>query len=192
MSGMEGILLAQGASTLAGLGAAYTQAEALKAQGRFQARQLAQNARLAELQAQDVLARGEEAVRRERISTQQLEARQRVLFAVQGIEPGRGTPGEILRETVEIGAEEAKIIRVNAARAAAGLRFEAAGILGQRRFGQLATRQAYRATLVGGGLGGARDVYQGINLYNAFKTPSTVPRASILSASPSPTYGPFG
>lgn len=186
MSGVEGVLLAQGASTLAGLGAAYTQAEAAKAQAKFQAQQLAQNARLAEIQAQDVLARGEEAVRRQRLSTRQLEARQRVLFGVQGIEPGTGTPADIVRETGEIGEEEAKIIRINAARQAAGIRSDAVNLLGQKRFLQLGARQQYQATLVGGGLGAARDIYQGVNLYQGL-------RSQRASSAPQLTFesGPF-
>lgn len=78
------------------------------------------NAAYAEQQARDALDRGQEAVRNKRLETKQLKGSQRAALAANGIDLSQGSALNILTDTDLMGAHDAEVLRMNAAREAYG------------------------------------------------------------------------
>lgn len=172
MGALQSMLVAGGASALAGGANAYVQSQAVKGQSRYQAGALRENARLSERGATDALARGTEAETRHLRDVGLLVGRQRASFAGQGVDISQGTPAELQRQAMEFGLDDARTIKVNALREAFGYRSQAQGLRTQAKLTQLAGRTQSRAMLLGGALGAVRDVANTASLYNALQPPA--------------------
>ncbi len=83
------------------------------------------NARIADMQADDALRRGEKDEKRHRLDVKKFIGSQRVALAAQGIEVDSGTALELQEETAGLGELDALTIRNNAAREAWGYRVQA-------------------------------------------------------------------
>lgn len=124
-----------GASVMLGLSAAgavsgamgaYSNARSQKAQLEYQAQVAANNARLAEMQAAQVLEVGAAAENAQQLKTAQMFADQRAALAANGVDLGSGSANEILATTKFMGERDVATIRDNALRQAWGYKVNAA------------------------------------------------------------------
>jgi len=144
-AGIAGLQLFQGSQS----------AEGARQKARFQADVLKQNAKIADMQAEDVLRRGEEAVFEKRLEGKRVIGAQRAALAAQGIELGSGSALDIQGDTAAQAEIDALTIRNNAFREAMGYRMRAGQLRtearGTRLFGSLTAQQ----TLLGSGVAAA-------------------------------------
>jgi hypothetical protein len=138
---------------LLGAGTSILQARALQQQSIFEREALKQNARMAELQAQDALRRGEQEATKSLQQTRQLMGAQRAALAAQGIEIDSGSSLDILMDTGAIGASEAVTIRNNAFKEAFGFTAEAGVFRTEAGMARRAGRAKVASTLLTGGIG---------------------------------------
>jgi len=112
--------------------------------GRANERLMDYNARLAEQQAEDALARGREAERRMRTDVRRTIGSQRARLAASGVDiSAEGSAVDLFADTARLGELDALTIRNNAAREAWGYRTQA---VDYRARGDLARREGtYRA-----------------------------------------------
>ncbi len=151
-------LIISGASQISG---GIAEAGAIRAEAEYRQRIAEVNVSLSNLQAEDALARGQEAVALERQRTKQLIGEQRVAAAAQGIDPGFGSPVELRLGTADVGASNIMKLRTNAFRQAFGFRVEAAEQRAAGRFAKISGRFAARTSLITGGLKAARAITGG-------------------------------
>jgi hypothetical protein len=127
-------------------------------QGNYESSIYGQNADIAEMQAQDAIARGREAELRQGMQTKQLVGSQRASLAASGIDPNIGSGAEIQADTNLLGTLDALTIRNNAAREAWGYNVNATQLRGQaalaKRAGQNTAaglrNQSWTTLLTGG------------------------------------------
>ena len=118
-------LIAQGVGGALNVVNNQAQANAQKAQSRYQ-QQVAQNNRLlAERAARDAVARGQELENRQRSATQQAIGASRASAAARGVEVDTGSQLEQQVDIAEIGEVEALTVRDNARREEFALRQQA-------------------------------------------------------------------
>lgn len=151
-----------GANTVGSFANQRQQAGAVLAQGQYNKRLDDFNAHLADLQAQDAIARGAQAETIQRQRTGQIVGAQRASFAAQGIDANTGSATDVQSDTARIGELDALTIRNNAAREAWG--YQTTGF-NERQQGLLTERSAantaagIRASSYGTLLTGASEVY---------------------------------
>lgn len=97
---------------------AYSESKAARAGHKY-------NARIADVQAQDALMRGETEVQRQNMRTRQLKGTQRAAMAAAGLDITEGSALNILTDTDVMGDYDAAMLRANAEREASGYRSEA-------------------------------------------------------------------
>ncbi len=119
-----------GGEALSVLGA-YKSSEGTKQGYNYNAAVARNNAQYAEMQAQDAIARGENAVDVSRMKTTQLASRQRALMAAHGVALDEGSPLNILNDTAYMGEHDARTLADNAAKEAWALRRQAANYTDQ-------------------------------------------------------------
>lgn len=148
------------------IGGAISQSYMQQAQGEYaaanatwQRTQAEINARFAEMEAEDVLRRGDKEANEHQKKVRQVVGSQRAALAAQGIQVDSDTALELQRETSEIGSLDAQTIKNNAWRQAFGFKQEAissrfageiAALTGQQQQ-SFANFQA-RNTLITGGI----------------------------------------
>lgn len=108
-----GILTA--VSTVGQVASQRQQARAVTSQSDF-------DARLAKLNAEDAIARGQQAESRHRLQVRGMVGSQRAALAAQGLDISSGTALDIQSETAYMGELDAQTIRNNAAREAYGIK----------------------------------------------------------------------
>ena len=111
-------------STISGFMGDRAAASAAERQGAYQADIYELNATVAEQQARDAIARGQETEARSRQGTHQLAGRQRAVAAAQGLAM-TGSVAQLQGETAQLGELDAMTIRNNARREAWGYQVEA-------------------------------------------------------------------
>lgn len=121
----ELFLASQGVKMTTGLAGDISAAGAGRAQSDYEARQLGMNARLAEMQADDALARGEIDASRYAEQLRGLQGSQRVGAAASGLDPDSGTPAALQAEASRMGALDILTMRNNALREAYGYKSQA-------------------------------------------------------------------
>jgi len=129
---------------VAGAVTAYGQREA----GRYNAAVAETNAALADMSAQDALARGTAEESRYRMNIRQLQGRQRAAIGSSGIERS-GTALQALTDTAAIGELDLLTIRNNAAREAFGYRTQGLNYRAQARLDRFSGRVGSFATILG-------------------------------------------
>jgi hypothetical protein len=105
---------------------AYSNSRASKAALEAQAQVAANNRQIAQWQADDALKRGDRAVSRSRMRTNQIKGTQRASMAANGVDLGVGSALNILVDTEYFGEVDAGTIKDNAAKEAWALRNQAA------------------------------------------------------------------
>lgn len=151
------------------------QAGAMRAQGQA-ARSIANvNAAGTELQAQDALLRGDQAIMRHGLSTRALLGQQVASAAGQGVSARSGTPAALQADTAAMSAADDATIKMNAYKEAMGLRMQASNQRFSGNMAYQAGRNNANNTLLAGGLGAARIGYSGLNDYYRYTPPLVVP-----------------
>lgn len=115
----------QVAGTIAGVSGAYNTAKTTQQAYDYQAKVSANNAKIAEWQAQDAIERGQKAEQTQRLKVAQLRSSQRAGFAARGVALDEGSPLSILQDTDFMGELDANTIRDNTAREAWAYRNQA-------------------------------------------------------------------
>ena len=154
----SGVLLA----TQIGLGAvstaanAFSESEAIKAEGKFKSAQARAAERDAERAAKEAEKRGGIEASRVRRAGKRLIGEQRVTLAAQGIDITEEDAADIQAETRRISALDELTIKNNASREAFGFRSAGASAALTGRFAEISSRTRSRDTLITGGLQFAR------------------------------------
>lgn len=136
---------------LGSLANAYNQTEAMALQSEFQAKMFERNQKLAEVQADDALKRGDLAASKYKTNVNQTIGAQRASFAAQGLDINSGSAADIQTETSKFGALDQITIKTNAWREAYGYKTNA-NLLGmQGGMAQVgAKNQMFNTALTGG------------------------------------------
>lgn len=138
------------------------------------------NAKVAEMQAVDALARGADDEERFREVVKGLIGSQRAGFAGQNVDVGIGSPVDVVADTAYLGELDALTIRNNAAREAWGYEIEAENF---RRFGANAARQG-RFNQAGALFGIGTSVLGAFRAFGIGSGGNTSPSRSIFVSSP--------
>ena len=139
----------------------YSQYASLKAQGNYQSQIALSNARMAGIQADDAVQRGEKDVLKSQQETKAVGGAQRAALGAQGVAMNSGSALDVQEDTAGRGAMDALMIRNNAWRTAWGYKVQAQQDTTQAAFDKLAARNQARATLLTGGLEAARSFASG-------------------------------
>ena len=151
------------------MSSAFDQAQALRTRGDIAKRAGEQNARMAELQVEDAITRGEKTASRSDAATQKLIGAQRAALAAQGIFVDSGSGLDAQVEAGRIGAEDAATIRINAYREALGLKSKAANDRFSGDISKISGEQDSRNTLLSGGLRATGKLMDSAKYYSEFK-----------------------
>lgn len=142
----------------------YTQSKAQKSQGDFQAQQLEAGARVADIQADDAIKRGESDAKAHRRRVRLQIGEQRAALAAQGQDLESGSALDIQKDTAGFGAEDEITIKNNAFREAWGYKVQSADLSSSAQFTRLGAKQQSRQTLITGGLNAIQDLSYGYYL----------------------------
>jgi len=163
----------QGANSLVG---AYTQSQAIKAQAGYAQAMGERNARLAEMQADDALRRGNIDAARVRREGERFVGGQRAALSASGIDVNYGSAAELQSETKYLSEEDARMTQNNAWREALGFKSQANDYRSRGRVAAMQGRFEARNTLLTGGLkflqSGALAAYS-LDKGGSPKTPTT-------------------
>lgn len=160
-----------------------SQASAIEKQGDFESMLYGRNADQAERQAKDAVARGEETAYGITRGAEQLRGAQRAALAASGVDIDSGSAADVQSSDLTLSALDAKRVRLNAAREAAGYTTEAETdrMMGDfaRRSGKTAARAIRNQSVVTllSGVGQLANVYQ------------SAPKGFGRTPLPSPDYG---
>jgi len=108
------------------------------------------NARIADVQAEDALARGRESESIQRKRTKALIGTQRARFGAQNIEINDGSALDVQADTAYLGELDALTIRNNAAREAWGYKVQAEDYRARGRIARMEGTYGAAGTLLGG------------------------------------------
>lgn len=125
------------------------QADAIKAQGEFQAKEYAFNAEMAEIQASEATRIGQKEASDLLVDVGVLKGAQTAALAAQGIEISSGSAAEIQKQTSESALKDAMTIRNNAWRESFGYRVQASGYRSKSRYAKLASENEAKRILLG-------------------------------------------
>ncbi len=114
-----------GAQAVNSVSGAYAQSQARRAQGAYEKNQLETNQRLAEMQAEDAVKRGDEASHAEARAARKAIGTQRAVAAAMGNNPDSGSMADITAETALQSDINQTTIKANAWREAWGYRVQA-------------------------------------------------------------------
>lgn len=134
-----------GAQAVFGAASVYQRAGALDAAADF-------NRRMAALQAQDALARGDQQAALTGAQTRRTVGYQKAAAAANGVDPGTGSALDTEASTTAVGAQDAATIRANAMREAWGLTTQADLDAAASRSEATATRWGAGQTLLTGAM----------------------------------------
>jgi hypothetical protein len=144
-----------GASMVMNANAAEQRSQAEKNAYAYQAGVQANNAKLAEMQAQDALQRGAKEEQNQRLKTAMLKSNQTATLAARGLDLSSGSPLDILTTTDFMGERDARTIGDNAAKEAWAARVRASSATSDSQMLQSRSDaenpgQAYFGSLVSG------------------------------------------
>jgi hypothetical protein len=145
----------------AALSGAYAQAEATKAQAKFNEQQARSAEAMAKLQAEDAIERGESEATAVRKKGKMIQGSQRAMMAAAGLDLSSGTAQDLQTETYLSSAEDALRVKNNAYREAWGYKAEGANKVASARMESRAAKYSARSTLLTGGMQAAAYGYEG-------------------------------
>lgn len=152
----EPITISTGAAWALGISAAVAAAgaavayNAQKEQGKASAKIAENNARMAEDQKRDALAIGDVEGQKAAWRSRQVIGAQRAAIAANNLDPGIGTPNELVGEAAMFGEVDQQTIRLNAARNAWGFNARAIDARNQGKLSKWSSNQQANATLLSG------------------------------------------
>ncbi len=145
---MSQLALAQG---LTAVGESYANATAAKTYGEQKKREADINARLAELNADDAVRRGDKEAEAHKRRVKQLVGAQRAALAAQGIEIDADSALDVQEDTKLQGELDVQTIKNNAWREAWGYKVQANNYTSQGKFAQLAGKAEATSSILTGG-----------------------------------------
>ncbi len=155
------------ASATTSLAGAYSQSQALEMQANYQKTQSEMNAKLADMQAEDAIKRGNKAAGQVKQQAKRMQGAQRAALAAQGIDIDSGSAAEIQENTEVLSAMDAMQVKNNAWKEAWGFKVQALNTRAEGSWAQAAGQAAARNTLLTGGMQalsytaqGSYDVYK--------------------------------
>lgn len=154
------------ASSLTGFFSQRNAARGAEAAGKYEQKVFETNAEVADMQAQDAIARGREAEMRQRRAGHRLIGSQRAALAAQGIEVDSGSALDVQKDTAGLSELDALTIRNNAAREAWGFTVQAMDLRNQGRLARMGAKtqaQSLRNQSVSTLLSGASEMF---SMYN--------------------------
>lgn len=147
-----GTSTAGAALTVAGLGlgvlGGIQQANAARADGKYQQQVANNNAILAEQNATDAYRRGALEEEKHRATVRRAIGSQRAALAANGLDLGTGTPVDLVTESAKFGEMDALTIRANAAREAWGFQSSAEQYRADGRAARASGNNAANGTLL--------------------------------------------
>lgn len=146
MCGPAAIPILFAVSTALTVAAGVQQAKAATAAGDAQAAQAKENAKAANVQAQNAVLTGQVEEDRRRQQTRAMLARQRTAIAANNVDMSSGSAADILGDTAAIGEQDALMIRANAAREAWGYKVDANNSMNQGRMAKAAAKNQATGT----------------------------------------------
>lgn len=155
---MVGALVGQAASSLLTAGA---QSTSLRMQGQYQEQIYKLNSRLAELNAQDALDRGDLKIQQYGSAVKKLVGSQRASFAAQGIDVNSGSAKEVQNNTQYQARLSELTIRNNAFREAWGYKIEAITSSAKGEFTNISSNFNANTTMLSGYQGAANSLTKG-------------------------------
>lgn len=156
-----------GIQGLSSIGNAYSQSQAIEAQGAYQKSAYDFNSKVAEMESADVLKRGNRAISENKKATSSQVGAERADLAAQGVDVNSGTAREIQNDTQYVGALNAITISNNVWRESWGYKSQAIADTAAGRFSQLASETNYGNTLLTGGLNALSSLAQGGYYYKS-------------------------
>lgn len=166
MGATGGLMAAQGVSS-------YYQAEGIKTQGDIQAQLYEQNARLADLKAEDAIRRGDKAATQAQKEISRILGEQVVAFAGQGVDVNTGTASKVVKESSRQAQEDVATIKQNAWLESWGYKIEGIQGVSQANFARIGAQNQASNTLLTGGINALNMGYQGYARQQANKPKST-------------------
>lgn len=139
-------------SGIGGVADAYNQTQGMALQSEFQQKMFERNERMAKIQAEDAVRRGERDASKLRKGVRGVIGRQRAALAAQGIAIDSGDALTIQEETASFGALDAITLKTNAWREAWGYRMNAEIASMQGQMTQAASKNQMFSTALTGGL----------------------------------------
>lgn len=161
MGASAGIMM--GASAM---GNAYSQSQAMKSQGEYQAQIANTNAKLADIKSQDAIDRGNRSANLNDTQTKKLIGSQRAALAAQGIDVNSGSAVDVQSDSASLGALDSLTIRNNAWRESWGYKVESVNDTYSGKFSGMAADNSARNTLLTGGMQAAGSFAQAGYYYN--------------------------
>lgn len=161
-------MVVQAAGTAA---TSYAQSKAQKSEGDYQKQIYESNARLADIQADDAIRRGEKDAKQHKKNVKRLIGSQRAALAAQGLDLEADDALAIQQESAEYGALDVLEIKNNAWREAWGYKVQANDFMGRARFADITAKNKARNTILTGGMSIASDA-----AYGAYLSKAGVPR----------------
>lgn len=137
---------------ISSIGNAYSQSQAIRAQSRHQRDMLETNQRIAEMQADDAIKRGDKEAAKIGQQVKQTVGSQRAALAAQGIDVDVGSAADIQESTRALGVQDMQTVRMNAWKEAWGLKVEALSLQGQASMVKAAGDFEAKNTLLTGGM----------------------------------------
>lgn len=131
---------------------AVQQSQAQQVQGEYQKSMFEMNARLANINAEDAISRGNEAASRVRQKGQSIAGSQRAALAAQGINIESGSAADVAAQTEYFNTLDIMTVRNNAWREAWGYKNQAIEYGTKARFSGISGRTESQASLLTGGL----------------------------------------
>lgn len=131
---------------------AYQQAEAQTMQGEYQKSMFEMNVKLAGINAEDAITRGNEQASRLRSKGKSIAASQKAAFAAQGISTEGGSAEDVMAQTQMFNELDVMTVRNNAWREAWGYKNQAVEYGTKARFASMGARTESQASLLTGGL----------------------------------------
>jgi len=131
---------------------AKNQADALKRQSAFEAKQMEFNAQLTDIRREEVGEQRDKDIVRRESQIKQMIGSQKSSMAASGIELDSELAEQIESDSLRTGAEDVQMIKNNAWKQAWGLEMEAQDLRSQAGFTRLGGKQRARQTLTTGGV----------------------------------------
>lgn len=128
------------------------QSNGLQSQADYQDRLFKINSRIADIQAEQTLSDGREAVTKHQTATRQLIGAQRASLAAQGIDVESGSALDIQADTRYLSKLDTITMENNAFRTAWGYKMDAISSSFKGEFARLSGQNAAKNTLITGGL----------------------------------------
>jgi len=150
--GSTASVIVAASSAISVIGSTYTQSRAIKSQGAYEQQVANSNARMAELQSEDAIRRGETEAQNYSFQVKKLLGSQRARLAAQGLDLGFGSASDVLQDTARFGALDTLTIRNNATREALGYQIQASEYRSQGAFAKITASQKRAQTILTGGM----------------------------------------